>query len=254
MGTPNYPKDMGTEWQKLKREVKGAFTSGNLRKGFQQLSAGILDVFGKLVIHPGGSLVSQYTTGTTALLIGTHFLSGGGGQVEGVIIRRPSGSLVFWTYGQGGSDSFWALYDKGGRIIFSDDAASGKGIATPWLPYNVVRSLEIVTPPDTTQSSTYQSFYTITGWMQHPKIVVKAKSINAGSATSQVRIKDSVTGTVIAETATLAAGSHDIELTGDHVNWEFGKYFKYDVEYRRVSGGVSEDVFGIVLAVSGRQT
>jgi hypothetical protein len=49
-------------------------------------------------------------------------------------VRREGGSLVLYTYTAEGGLQFWALTDNTGRIIVSDDAESGGGLARPWLP------------------------------------------------------------------------------------------------------------------------
>lgn len=61
----------------------------------------------------------------------------GPGTVAGkqiIEIRRHNGSLVLRTgvYIPNG-EQFWALYDRNGNILVSDDAASGYGLANPWL-------------------------------------------------------------------------------------------------------------------------
>ncbi|MEV0085267.1 hypothetical protein [Saccharopolyspora sp. NPDC050642] len=50
-------------------------------------------------------------------------------------IRREDGSRILFTQGaqQFGRD-FWAFTDTAGTIVVSDDAATGKGLARPWLP------------------------------------------------------------------------------------------------------------------------
>ncbi|MGW5647511.1 hypothetical protein [Saccharopolyspora sp. NPDC003762] len=49
-------------------------------------------------------------------------------------IRREDGSRVMFTGKSAGGRDYWALADSTGRIVVSDDAASGVGLARPWLP------------------------------------------------------------------------------------------------------------------------
>ncbi|GAB3467066.1 hypothetical protein [Actinophytocola sediminis] len=49
-------------------------------------------------------------------------------------IRREGGNNVLYTYTAVGGRQFWALTDNEGRIIVSDDAETGAGLARPWLP------------------------------------------------------------------------------------------------------------------------
>lgn len=50
-------------------------------------------------------------------------------------LRREGGNLMMYTAGnaQFGRD-FWAFTDSNGRVIVSDDAETGHGMARPWLP------------------------------------------------------------------------------------------------------------------------
>jgi hypothetical protein len=55
-----------------------------------------------------------------------------GTQVIG--IRREGGANVLYTFTTDTGRQFWALTDNGGRIIASDDAKSGQGLARPYVP------------------------------------------------------------------------------------------------------------------------
>jgi len=236
MGTPNYPKDMGTEWQKMKRDIKSNFTSANSRKAFQSISNGILHVYNGLLLHAGAFFRSLYANGNDSLYIGRH-TDGSGHDVEGMIITRPNGALAFWTYGTPAGDSFWAMYDKQDHIIMSDDAVSGQGIGRPWIPYNTVRTVLLTTPADTTTSTSYVSHHTISGVMQHPRISIRAYVSSQTSPFTdgaQIRIFDPSTGTQIAQSA--ATVNNWVDLVGNHVNYDFGASFVYDIQIRRTSG------------------
>lgn len=54
------------------------------------------------------------------------------GGVQTYELRRDNGSLVMRLYKVAGQQ-FWGLYDRQGNILFSDDAVSGFGIASPWI-------------------------------------------------------------------------------------------------------------------------
>lgn len=49
-------------------------------------------------------------------------------------VRREGGTTVLYTYTADGGLQFWALTDNAGRIVVSDDAETGTGLARPWLP------------------------------------------------------------------------------------------------------------------------
>lgn len=48
-------------------------------------------------------------------------------------LKREGGAYILYT-GKAGGNSFWALTDSSNRILVSDDAVAGKGLARPWLP------------------------------------------------------------------------------------------------------------------------
>lgn len=54
-------------------------------------------------------------------------------------LRREGGGLVLYTYSHTNGIQFWALTDRTGRIIVSDDAETGAGLARPWLPVILYR-------------------------------------------------------------------------------------------------------------------
>lgn len=233
MGTPNYPKDMANEWQKLRREIKNTFSSANARRALDRISQGTIDVFNGIILHAGTYFKSLYQNSNEAVYIGRHTLAGE--DVEGVIIRRPNGSLVFWAYGKPNEDSFWSWWDKTGNIVVSDDAQSGQGIARPWLSYHHTVYSNFSTPPTLTSSSTYAPHYVISGYMQHPKVKLSVFTYAPSSGTVQVRLRDATSGTVIAESS-IVGNSTWIDLVGNHPNYTFGAWFKYDLEVRMVSG------------------
>lgn len=236
MGTPNYPRDMATEWQKLKRDVKNTFTSANTRPGTQSIGTRVVDIFTGLVLHAGAFFRALYSNETEAVLIGRHKDSLGN-EVEGLVIRRPNGSTVLWAFGTADTgDAFWAMYDKNTNIIFSDDAASGTGIARPWLPYTFVRTNAILNPTDTTTSLVYVSHHTIEGYMQHPRITITAyiRGQNATTDVGQIQLMNPTTGNVLGTSITTA--NDFVTITAEHDEYMFGAQFTYDIQIKKVSG------------------
>lgn len=53
MGIPNYPKNLADEWSSLKRDVRGAATSANLRTGMAKIGAKVVEIAGRLDITSG---------------------------------------------------------------------------------------------------------------------------------------------------------------------------------------------------------
>ncbi|MFL6144098.1 MAG: hypothetical protein ACJ72N_19815 [Labedaea sp.] len=49
-------------------------------------------------------------------------------------LRRENGQLVLRTFYLGTGQQVWALHDRSGRLVASDDGISGAGLAEPWIP------------------------------------------------------------------------------------------------------------------------
>lgn len=56
-----------------------------------------------------------------------------------VRLRREGGGTVLYTYTIDNGQQYWSLTDRTGRILFSDDAVTGTGMARPWLPVVLYR-------------------------------------------------------------------------------------------------------------------
>lgn len=251
MGTPNYPKDMASEWTQLRRDVKNAFTSANLRTGMAKIGAKVIEITGELALNAGARFRAKFTNNNDALYVGPGSINGQPVQV--VLINRPDGSRALEVFGGDTVSGYLAIWDRDGHIIFSEDSGAGQGIARPWIPYNFLRTSSLISPPLMTSSS-FAAHVTISGVAQHPKIRVKMFVRCTGTDTAQVRLNDPSSGTVIAQSGTISGDAlHAVTLEGDHPNFEFGDDFKYDIEIRRVSGtgsGVGVEVH----QATGRQT
>lgn len=251
MPTPLYPKDQGTEWMNLKRQVKDAFTSANSRVPYAKIGAGIVRVFTSLVIEAGAYLAARYENGAYGLFFGTFSLSGIDHQ--GFVIFNPEGSTAFQTYYRN-SDAygFTAVWDRSNNIVLSDDGDSGKGLGRPWIPHTFVDTSEIANPPAARQTSgtTDVSVVTIFSPVQHSKLHFQAYvTIAVGGSTAEVKFKDISNGLTL-YTGTSGGGyiSSDFSI-GDYT---FGDEHQIDITIRRASG--SGAVGLTLLACHGRQS
>src|SRR5689334_6620819 len=59
-----------------------------------------------------------------------------GSGYRGTVINRAGGSTAFAIYGTGSGSlsGFVGLYDRSGNYIVTDDAASSRGLARPYIP------------------------------------------------------------------------------------------------------------------------
>lgn len=248
MGTPNYPKDMASEWNQLKRDVKNAFTSSNLRTGMAKIGAKAIEITGSLMLNAGATLVSRYDNGVSALRVGPAVYNGL--PVGQVIVKRFDGSTAMQVFGGQGVAGFFSIHDKDGNILFSDDSASGQGIGRPWLPYTWQRYYHLTSPVDLSTSTSFATHHVIFGQQQHPRIQIMGYVQCNGSDLAEVRLYSNG-GTLIDTTGTVGTGW--VYLEGPHEDYEFAKEFSYNIDVRRVSGTSTGVGFTIVKA-EGRQT
>lgn len=242
MGTPSYPKDMITEWQGIKRDVKNLFTSANVRKALSQVSTGTLEILGQLSIKPGGRFNSEYTNGNSSMYIGP--VSDGNAVGEGIILRRGDGSEVMRLEGFSDEDSTFCIKDINEETILSDDELGG--LAQPYLPMTFVDTTDV--PSNNT--GTYTTIGTAWVIKQHPKIHLAIYQ-NTTSTTGQIRFvvtSGSATGTDIAEVNTTTGdGTQEVgpvDMPGTYLEGMF-------VEVQtRVDSGVG-DVGCVVLGAYG---
>lgn len=200
----------------------------------------------------GGTLRALYPDGGEAFLAGLHHLASGT-PVRGIVVRRPGNVLSFWSFARedGTGNSFWALFDRAGNIVVSDDAESGEGLARPWLPYVGRPSSDYVTPLSTT-SGTFTPLWTYAGVRQHPRTTARLLVQTDAGTTAEVQLRDTNNNTVVAGPEAVGASANTyVDLTGA-LTGPFSGFIKVDVEARRVSGTGSVRVV-LVYAV-GRQS
>jgi hypothetical protein len=112
-------------------------------------------------------------------------------------IRRESAATVLYTYTAVGGRQFWALTDNDGRIIVSDDAESGTGLARPWLQVPLYPKFVSASTPlyqyatiDAANLATEQQIWEGRVTVSHPKITINGVWGQAtGSNTTTYRLK-----------------------------------------------------------------
>lgn len=247
----NYPKDQGTEWMKLQRGIKNAFTSANSRIPYQKIAAGILRVSSSLSVLAGAFLEFIYSTGQTGIYAGTFAF--GSDAVEGIAIYRPTGVASFYSlFKTSDGSGYSAILDSSGNIIVSDDSASGKGLARPWLPYTFVNTAELASPPSSRQNSTTTDleFVTLRTPIQHTKMAYEGYVyIQTGGATCEIKFKNLTTGVTMHSFTSSGGFVSGTFSVGD---WNFGDVHQIDITGRRASG--TGNVGFTLLSLHGRQS
>jgi hypothetical protein len=248
----NYPKDQGTEWFNLKRQVKNAFTSANSRVPYQKIAAGILKVSSSLEILAGAFLKFVYLNGIDGLYLGSN-ISFGGEDNQGVVIRKGTGRTAFTSLTKvSDGTGFTGIWDGSGNIVVSDDNGATKGLARPWLAHSFVDSTEIANPPAARQTAntTDTSLVSTITHVQHPKMTMWFfVYIQTAPATAEIKVKNLTNG-VTTTLGTFSSGFQNLSFTiGD---WDFGDPVQLDVTARRASG--SGNVGITVISWHGRQS
>lgn len=248
----NYPKDQGTEWMGLKRQVKNAFTSANSRIPYQKIAAGVLKVSSSLEILAGAFLKFVYPNGVDGVYMGSNLFFGSEAN-QGLVIRKGTGKTAFTSLTKvADGTGFTGIWDGSGNIVVSDDSDASKGLGRPWIPYNFCDSSEIALPPSSRQTSntTDTSLVSTITHVQHPRMTMWFfVYIQTAPATAEIKVKNLTNGTT-ATLGTFSSGFQTLAFTiGD---WDFGDSVQLDVTARRASG--TGNVGITVLSWHGRQS
>lgn len=174
--------------QKIDRKIAEYARSGSSRN--MSLSAG-----GRFTIK-GGALVVTAGDGSTSAYFGGIYPAMPDGNLQpGMILRREDGSIAAALYdptpdpaSPDGFKQFFAIYDRAGNIVFSDDTASGQGHARPGLSGGFAAAQFA----NFRYSTTSASFVTLAEqWVrkQQPRLQVAVKaSMDTAATTGELRV------------------------------------------------------------------
>ncbi|MFE4311489.1 hypothetical protein ACFRR6_36150, partial [Streptomyces sp. NPDC056891] len=130
---PGGPQQMARDIADLKRQVR------ELRAARRLESAAV--GAGGLRITGGGRLAMDTPNRVRMVDIGTltdaQYNHADGSPQQAIQLRREDGGLALacYAYPPSGSEAqSWRLYDRTGNVIMAEDAASGSGLARPYLP------------------------------------------------------------------------------------------------------------------------
>lgn len=140
----------------------------------------------------------------TALGTVTAFIGRLADGMMGFIFRRQNGvaAMTLQQNAQDTSTQFWALWDRSGNIVVSDDATSGQGLATPWLPIPMY-SCDYTTWAGTDSTTFVKMYETPFGYKQQPRMYVRARATSDESTTTgEIRLM--VDGVQIGTTQTVS--------------------------------------------------
>ncbi|MFJ2631051.1 hypothetical protein ACIO6U_03680 [Streptomyces sp. NPDC087422] len=219
----------------LRRELS------ELRAGRRLESAAI--GAGGLKITKGGRLATETPGGQRVLDSGAissaAYAHPDGSPQQAFFIRREDGTLALSLYANpsgSGFAQFVALWDRAGNIVVSDDAASGVGVARPYIPFTLAPALGTGWDywPRTT-SATMADLLVGQIYKQQPKaaVVVVAATDTAGT-TGQLQL--TISGTAVGAAQAVTTSGNFFTFTADLTAYDHMQQIAVSVAGRRTAG------------------
>lgn len=177
---------------------------------------------------------------------------------------RPRGWILYDQHGQarlytGGDpvlgNQFIEISDNSGNDIFSDDAASGQGLARPYIPWTAVPTAWVATMQASSTSTNFAvsaDLYDFHAPKQHPFISVYYRVTTTAAATFEIMYFDNLAGLQVGSTVAWGAsqntfGTDKVPIVGGHMSAQ-------EIVMRgRVASG-SGTIAVTILSVHGVQT
>ncbi|GIJ25488.1 hypothetical protein Vqi01_06500 [Micromonospora qiuiae] len=188
---------------------------------------------GGVTVKDGGTFRVKDIDGVDLAWMGLDPQSG----LRGTVLRRAGGAVAFAAFGTGavGDSGFAALYDLAEQYVVSDDIASGRGLARPYIP---VQLGEVTIPTTTTTSGTFTDMAAGTMPVQHPVLFAHVLA-RASDGTTAGEVRMTLNGEQVGEPATVDAGAFVHMYLGpatvDAV-YEYGHLHRVRVQARRTAG------------------
>ncbi|MFI2663744.1 hypothetical protein [Micromonospora carbonacea] len=186
---------------------------------------------GGIVIKDGGSLRIVNTDGVSIAWMGAF-----SDDESGFILRRAGGQLAFGVYGTGTDTGFAAMYDLAGQYIVTDDVASGRGLARPYIPVQVG---EVSAPTVTTTSSSFVDVAAGMMSIQHP-VLYAYLLVRASDGTTAGEVRLVLDGNPVGSVLSVAAGAYAYASYGPAAlpdnSYQYGALRGLTVQARRTAG------------------
>lgn len=215
-------RDLETEITELRRQVqtRSSTVSGGRFALRNNSTFEIQDAANDLVLR-AGSLGYSYANGVPQQGFEVHYEDG----APAIGVWRPGATSI-------ADKQYTAIYNSG-VIVASTDAASGFGLARPWLPLAFTRS-DVASWP-ATMSSTYVGVLEAFTHQQHPWFEARLAVTGSMASTGDCRVlvDGNQIGEVVQFDGTTARVEHRIgQITGGY----FGQQRQVTLELRRTAG------------------
>lgn len=205
---------------------------------------------GGLVVQGGGAIKSVLTNGVSPFYVGRLVYGDPPVSYDGIIMRRPDGSPIFYTFPVNGDPDqiAWRFTDHLNNELFSSDILTG-GLAKPWIPMPTINVTAAAIPMTT--SSSYIAVQS-TGFVAKQQPYVRCRALLRSDTGGVGSARFSVNGTPDGSTVPIASGDFGwtttqlLALPGD-----FYDDVRVELEVIRTNGVGS---VGGSLVVSQRQS
>ncbi len=196
-----------------------------------------------------GNLDVRAPDGSSILRAGV--LPYGGETAFGVEVRRQSGGLQARFFDTVDGNGYAAIFDEQGSTIFSEDTFSGFGIATPYLQVAAMPYSEVLSPPQSTTSTTFVRLHRLHFQLQQPWLRTHLICQTDAATTGEVQLANAGIPLTVSPTV-LDAGISEYKTVDARII-DSQRSFQYvDVEVRRTGGAGGVRV--AVAFASGRQS
>ncbi|MFB7672954.1 hypothetical protein ACFC26_16250 [Kitasatospora purpeofusca] len=198
---PDLPGDLSEVLKAMDRRLRATEGRAQIRPAMDQILAG------SVVVGEGGRLFVQTPDGVTMLYVGDidppH---PDASRQTGLVVRREDGTAAMSVWDGAGGDQAVILWDRGGRVIVSEDRATGQGLSRPFI--GGPGWFGATEQPEFTTDSTAWTTLMITPWVkQQPKLWAWYLIQCSDATTSgEVQLTDNA-GTAISPVITAGAGA-----------------------------------------------
>lgn len=205
---------------------------------------------GGLSVQGGGFIKSLLENGVSPFYVGRLVYGDPPVSYDGIIMRRPDGSPIFYTFPVNGDPDqiAWRFTDHLNNELFSSDVLTG-GLAKPWIPMPTINVTAAAIPMTT--SSSYIAVQS-TGFVAKQQPYVRVRALLRSDTGGVGSARFTVNGTPDGTTVPIASG--DFGWTTTQVLALPGEFFddvRVELEVIRTNGVGS---VGGSLVVSQRQS
>lgn len=238
MGKINAASDIISQIRDLRRKVEDLVK----RVG---LSSAVISS-GGLLIKDGGTFKMIDDDGVEIVYFGP--VVQGESTASGWIFKNDAGTQMFTLSGDE-SSQFWALRDSTGRIVVSNDANSGAGLGTPWIPLQPPAHIDMFS----VQNTSYTTIAVSYPFVQHPRIKAYLTG-HTSSGSGNLRLL--VNGTQLGSALTLGTSAAGITLDELIPNWgsTVNPFDSVTIELQARASTAGQFAFGACHRLYGAQS